>query len=494
MAVRSDLSAARHGSEKAGVLTRTPRQRESGLWNFLTWSFFIAQVVAAYQLTVSSAMAAEAAQDAGQSDASVDPETIAAAIAALNGIESAIEQLTGGVAGQSTDPGGAAVDMATDAPGRAVDADVAAEVADDGGSAHRAQSSGADVSEMDSSDGQQAALIDAGDGLGSVLGPVIDVVDNVLDTVIPPVGGLVGGLVDVLDPVVDGVVEPLAGVVGELVGALEPVLDAVVAPVAGLTKTLVGSLEPVLDPLLSPVLGLTESVIELAEPLLDPILVPAVGVIEEVLQSLDPVIDPVTGLASSLTAPLGDALSPVVEAAAEVLAPVTSVVNDLTSPLEGIADTVLSPLAPVVAPLIEPLLGPVTGQLSILDGLSGDAPADSGGAQGISLSQLLDLGVGGGPIVLDAVGATAESAPGLPVVSNLDDLFSGGTYTEYNLALQSGSTTADGLGASLDESLDALVANLDAGALLSVDTSEQTTGTGGGLSSVLGGGLRFDWL
>jgi hypothetical protein len=380
------------------------------------------------------------------------------------------------------------VAVASDEAAHNVDADTVAEVAENAGRASGSEQYGMSqtVSDASAAEASPDVLLGAGEGLG----PVLDVVDNVLDSVVPPVGALVGGLVDVLDPVLDGVIAPVAGIAGDLVAALEPVLDAVVAPVAGLTESLVGSLEPVLDPLLTPVVGLAGSVIELADPVLDQILVPAAGVIEEVLQSLDPVIDPITGLASSLTAPLGDALSPVVEAAADVLAPVLPVVNQLTAPLEDIADTVLSPLASVVAPLTEPLLGPITSQLSILDGLSGDASGDAGGAQGISLSQLLDLGVGGGPIVLDAAGATAGS---LPVVGNLDDLFSGGTYTEYSLALQAGSTTAEGLGASLDESLDTLVANLDVGALLSVDTNEQTANSGG-LSSVLGGGLRIDWL
>ena len=370
-----------------------------------------------------------------------------------------------------------------------MDADTTVEAAEDGGRTHK--SDGAATSREGSSEIDAPTLVVAPDGgVGSVLEPVIDVVDGVLGGVIPPVGGLVGGLVDALDPVVDGIVAPVAGIAGELVGALDPVLDGVVAPVADLVETLVGGLEPVLDPLLAPVTGLAGSVIELAEPVLDVVLVPAAGVIEEVLQSLDPVIDPVTALASSIVAPLGDALSPVVEAAAEVIAPVTPLVNELTAPLEDIADTLLSPLAPVVAPLTEPLLGPITGQLSILDGLTGDAPEGSGGAQGIGLSQLLDIGVGGGPIMLDAPATTG----GLPVLGGIDDLFSGGKYTEYNIALQGTVPSPDGLAGSVADSLDALVPNLDAGALLSAETSEQTASAGGGLSSILGGGLRIDWL
>jgi hypothetical protein len=490
MDVRSEVAAELGAPGKANVLARTPRQREKGLWNFLTWSFFMAQVVAAHQLTVASAIAAEAAQDATASEAAVDPEAVAAAIAALNAFDGMDEQLSGGLALQSTDPGSAKVAAVADVPRHTVDADTTAEISEDGGRTHKSDI--AATSQEGSSEIDALTLVVAPDGgVGSVLEPVIDVVDDVLDGVIPPVGGLVGGLVDVLDPVVDGVIAPVAGIAGDLVAALDPVLDGLVTPVAALTETLVGSLEPVLDPLLAPVTGLAGSVIELAEPVLDAVLVPAAGVIEEVLQSLDPVIDPVTGLASSIVAPLGDAVSPVVEAVAEVIAPVVPVVNQLTAPLEDIADTLLSPLAPVVAPLAEPLLGPITSQLSILDGLSGDATEGAGGAQGIGLSQLLDIGVGGGPIVLDG---TPAAASGLPVLGGLDDLFSGGKYTEYNLALQGSATLSEGVGASVADSLDALVSNLDVGSLLSVEASEQTASAGGGLSSVLGGGLRFDWL
>lgn len=488
MDVRSDVATEPGAHGKASALARPPRQREKGLWNFLTWSFFIAQVVAAHQMAVSNAMAAEAAQDAGASEAAVDPEAVAAAIAALNAFEGMDEQLSGGLALQSTEPGSAKIAAVADAPRHSVDADTTVEAAEDGGRTHK--SDGAATSQEGSSEIDAPIIVAAPDGgVGSVLEPVIDGVDGVLGGVIPPVGGLVGGLVDVLDPVVD--VAPVVGIAGELVGALDPVLDGVVAPVADLVETLVGGLEPVLDPLLAPVTGLAGSVIELAEPVLDVVLVPAAGVIEEVLQSLDPVIDPVTGLASSIVAPLGDALSPVVEAAAEVVAPVTPLVNELTAPLEDIADTLLSPFAPVVAPLTEPLLGPITGQLSILDGLTGDAPEGSGGAQGIGLSQLLDIGVGGGPIMLDAAPATTG---GLPVPGGIDDLFSGGKYTEYSIALQGTVPSPDGLAGSVADSLDALVSNLDAGALLSAETSEQTASAGGGLSSILGGGLRIDWL
>lgn len=490
MDVRSDVATELGAPGKAGALVRPPRQREKGLWTFLTWSFFMAQVVAAHQMAVSNAMAAEAAQDAGASEAAVDPEAVAAAIAALNAFEGMDEQLSGGLALQSTDAGGAKVAAVADALRHTMDADTTAEIAEDSGRTQQGEISGA-LQDVSSEIDAPTLVLDPDGGLGSVLEPVIDVVDGVLDGVIPPVGGLVGGLTDVLHPVVDGVIAPVAGLVGGLVDALDPVLDGVVAPVADLAEALVGGLEPVLDPLLAPVTALAGSVIELAEPVLNSVIVPAADVIEEVLQSLDPVIDPVTGLASSITSPLGDALSPAVDAAADLIAPLVPVVNQLTAPLEDIADTLLSPLAPVVAPLTEPLLGPITGQLSILDGLTGDAPEGSGGAQGIGLSQLLDIGVGGGPILLDAAPATTG---GLPVLGGIDDLFSGGKYTEYNIALQGAVPSPDGLAGSVADSLDALVSNLDAGALLSAETSEQTASAGGGLSSILGGGLRIDWL
>lgn len=256
MDVRSDVATGLAAPGKAGALARPPRQREKGQWTFLTWSFFMAQIVAAHQMAVASAQAAEAAQDAAASDAAVDPEAVAAAIAALNAFEGMDEQLSGGLALQSTDPGTAKVAAVADAPRHAIASDTIAEIAEDGASAQKGQINGA---VQEASGEVDAPTLVLGPGVGSVLEPVIDVVDDVLEGVIPPVGGLVGGLVDVLDPVVDGVVAPVAAIAGELVGALDPVLDGVVAPVAALTETLVGSLEPVLDPLLAPVTGLAAS-------------------------------------------------------------------------------------------------------------------------------------------------------------------------------------------------------------------------------------------
>ncbi len=655
----AEMKKERLAAGKAGVLERSPRQREKGLWNFLTWSFFMAQVVAAHQMLTSSAMAGEAPQDAAHGEAAVDPQAVAAAIAALNGIESAIEQVTGSAIAQSTPVGGVNVAAGGDGARHAMDTEVSGEIAEEAGRSLRADSYGAlkDVTGSASDiDTPTVIVVDPGGGVGPILDPVIEIVDDVRDGVLPPVigvggevldpvveivdtvvdevvapvvGGLVdvidpvidgvvtpvigavedvvetlvpvvdgvvapvvdlaGGLVDALEPVVDGVVAPVAGVVdglvdvvdpvidgvvspvigaaedvvetlvpvvdgvvapvvdlagglvdvlepvvdgvvapvaevvgsvadaldpvadgvvapvasaaGDLIEALDPVLDTVVTPVADVADTLVGSLEPVVDPLLTPVMGLAGSVIELAEPVLEPIIVPSAEVIEDVLQSLEPALDPVTGLASSITSPLADAVSPIIEAVADVIEPVTPVVNDLTAPLEPLVDPLLSPVLEVVAPLTEPLLGPITSQLSILDGLSGgtsEGGDGSGGTQGINLSLVVDANISAGsPILVDTVAAVTDTLdlPSLPVVGGLDDLFSGGAYTEYNLALQADvGASSEGFGASVAASLDTLGSNLDIGALLSADTSEQTTSTGGGLSSILGGGCRFDWL
>jgi hypothetical protein len=115
-------------------------------------------------------------------------------------------------------------------------------------------------------------------------------------------------------------------------------------------------------------------------------------------------------------------LDPVVE---QVVAPVVQVLDPI---VEQVVAPVVQALDPVVAPVIEaldPLLAPV---------------ADIVGGP---LASLLGLDPGGGaPIIMTPVVAASSGSldfEGAPAVGPLvlDDLFSGGNYTDYNLALQS---------------------------------------------------------
>lgn len=328
-------SSSRADAKEAAAKGPASKQREKGLWNFLTWSFFISHIVAAQQVAAASAMAAEAsADDAGRTGAQPADAPIAVGAAAQSDFERADVQQTVAPPTQSLDPGAPTpVVLADQTP-----APEHAEAFDDA-AAHgvpRGQHTVADLAEKSASS-DSAQLLEAPE-LG-----------HVLDQVLDPVTDVLGGVVHVVDTVVDPLVAPVVGLVGDVVESLDPILDQVVSPVAGLAG----------------------SVIELVEPLLDPIIMPTAAVLEEVLQALDPVIDPVTGIAAGATALLGEAIEPVTALVGDVVEPLVPVINDLTAPIGEVISPLLAPLGSVLAPVTAPLLGPIADGISLLDPLTG---------------------------------------------------------------------------------------------------------------------------
>lgn len=293
-------------------------RREKGLWSFLTWSFFLSQVVAAEHAAAGSAQSAGADDKAQTSDTTAGqaaqksflpldpvatPETPEDAQRVLTQA-AALEAGPHAVAPKALGEGAASV--AHGSPD------------DDLPAGHHATAAAFAVD-------SESAGPDAGEGsatLESVVDPLVDVV-----------GGVVGGVVDLLDPLVDGV----APVLGGVIDLLDPVVDGVVAPLLGNVQQIA-----------APVLGLVDDI-------------------------------------------AGDLLEPVTQAAA----PVLGLVNDLTGDLLG------------------------DGPLSALLGLGSET------AESISTAP-----IAAGSSSLDFQQAPAAAA------SLLDELFSGGRYTDYNLALQ----------------------------------------------------------
>jgi hypothetical protein len=302
---------------------------------------------------------------------------------------------------------------------------------------------------------------------------VVQTLDPVLETVVAPLTGAVGAVVGALEPVVESVVAPVAGLVGEVVQTLDPVLETVVAPLTSAVGGVVGTLDPILEQVVAPVGGITGGVIELVEPIVEQTIVPAAGVLEEVLQSLDPVMDPVTGLAAEAG----------------------TVFGEVGTTVSGLGASLVEPLGPVINEIAAPPGGP----LALFDpGV--EAFEQFGGSSPDPLATLLGLGSGGTPIVLAPVTAAAGSISfqSLPVPDGLNELFSSGSYTEYNLALQS-ATSAEApqpaltVGATLQNALSAL----EPAALVNADPEEGTQGAvNGNLTSVLeSGGLHgLGWL
>jgi hypothetical protein len=448
------------GPEAAAAVKRPAHQREKGLWNFLTWSFFISQIVAAHHLTSSSAHAAEATDDKGSADTALDVAAGPDALAALAFLDPADLQQAIAMAAKSINAGQVAtgldgllgVETHADEEGASVGARTA--VPDE---EPTPQVASAAAVGGDSPGGESDAT---GAMAGTVIGPVVGEVLDLLDPILDPVITIVGDVAGVLDPVVDGVVAPVLGAVEGLVDALDPLLDGLVAPVAGLAGGLVEALEPVLEGVVAPVAGLVETL----EPVLDGIVAPIAGLAGGVAEVLEPVLEGVVAPVASLTGGIAETLGPV---------------------LGGVSDPIASIVTGAAAPIGDPV-----GEL--FDALAGEG-TEAGGSLASTLSA---LGLTGGSSgVIEAV---TGSGGGLLGAGGLDDLFSGGGYTDYNLALQTGASGSTGTADSAGTALDPTAADLDLGALIQLGSDENEPEAAGlNLGAILGGGgprLEWHWL
>ena len=362
---------------------RLAERREKGLWSFLTWSFFLSQVVTMEQASAAEAQAGGTGDEAGPTS---DPAAGQAARNAFLPVEAAMlaelqeagpQATTQSLAQQATAP----IALLAGAPGEAAVATVPDSTDEFAGTR---QTSAAPDTEAASK-----SLIAAAPDLGAAAPPSMggpsgeDHLPSTgpadVDPLIGPIVGIVGDVVQVLDPVVQQVVAPVLGMVGDVVGdvmqMLDPVLEQVVAPVLGMVGDVVGDVVQMLDPVVQQVVA------------------PVLGMVGEVAGDVVQVLDPV----------LEQVIAPVFDGAGEVL-------GDAVHALNPVLDQVIAPVADVLG-----------GPLGSLLGLGSD---------------------GGAPIVMAAVVASSGSidfeagpaAGSLP----LDDLFSGGGYSDYNLTLQAG--------------------------------------------------------
>jgi hypothetical protein len=139
---------------------------------------------------------------------------------------------------------------------------------------------------------------------------------------------------------------------------------------------------------------------------IDEAVAPVVAAVADVTETLEPVIDEAVAPVVAAVADVTETLEPVID---EAVAPVVAAVADVTETLEPVIDE-------AVAPVIE--------TASELTGTLGDATDPLSGA----LADAGEVLASGGSVELEE----------LPVVSDitLDDLFSGGGYTDYGLELQ----------------------------------------------------------
>ena len=395
------------------TLVQPPPHKERALWNFLTWSFFIAQVLAAEQFIGAQAKAA------GSLDLS-SPESSAADavpkldLASLEGDASTPDDVRQSFGGRLDDLsfqslklgqfGGTVIDLDSISVARVEDVSQSISVA--GYNAEAASSSNGDIPLPDTL--VDVVVPDILDVVGDTTGPLLDTVEDIVATLTDIVGGITDPLLDTVGDVVqiaDDVLEPVADVVAALTDPLGDVVHDILNPVTDVVATLTDPLGDVIHDVLNPV---TDVVATLTDTLDD--------VAHDIL-------NPVTDVVATLTDPLGDVVY-------DVLNPVTGVVADLTEPLDNVAHDVLNPVAA--------LLG------------TGDDPVDA--AQDILAS--------GGDLALPTVN-----------LAGLDDLFDNGRYTDYGIELQVNGplpdtanvtdTVADVAADTVDQTVDVVTSPLD---------------------------------
>jgi hypothetical protein len=380
-------------ARKQGMAHPTP-QRERGLWSFLTWSFFLSQIAAGSAFIGNAAKAAEAFDGSNRDSNNSGSETAAKALPGADAQALSFEDASSNDAHGATAAQGHA-NLATGPYAADVIAATESVIAPQSGEMDDFAASGitAAAGDSEASIPPTAPLIDMdttpGPVVGDVLTPVLETVGDVADSL----GDLLG---DSLAPVVE--------TVEDLVGVLTPVVDQVFAPVEAITETVADVLNPIVDQVLSPVLAVADGVLDAAAPLIDAVAAP----VDALLAIADPMLDT---LVDPLIAPAGDIV--------DALTPVLEPVLDAAAPLVDAVQPVLEPVVDALSPVLTPVVGMLDDHL----------PLNIGG------TGLLDSLLGNSESV-DAIASPGQiefPAINLPVVN---EIFQGGTYTEYGVALQ----------------------------------------------------------
>jgi hypothetical protein len=168
--------------------------------------------------------------------------------------------------------------------------------------------------------------------------------------------------------------------------------------------------------------------------LVDNAVLPLTDTIAELVQTLtgtvDDLVGSIDGLLDNAVAPLTDALDTIVEGTVSAL---LANVDDLAGSLGHGLGEVAAPLTGTIDDVVETLDSTVGAAAPALTGLVSGLTGGPGGQGENNSGPLQDAVASSGQIVFKA----------LPVVDDLggdlglDNLFSGGGYTDYNLALRS---------------------------------------------------------
>jgi hypothetical protein len=218
------------------TLLQMPPHKERALWNFLTWSFFIAQVLAAEQFLGAQANAAE--------DLTLHPPDPAAAAALSAGLLAAADATSNATEDPRSSPG-ASLDDVFASPfelgqfyGSVIDLDRLSAERTDGSSQSMSVAGYAAAGAAVTGDAGQDVVVEVGPDLLDLLdhpaGPLLQTVEDVVAT---------------LDGILGAITNPLLGTAGNLVHALGGAVHDALAPVTALVDDLT---QPVNDILALP--------------------------------------------------------------------------------------------------------------------------------------------------------------------------------------------------------------------------------------------------
>jgi hypothetical protein len=234
------------------TLVQAPPHKERALWNFLTWSFFLAQVLAAEQFIGAQARASETLDLSSSDQATAMAAPPLDALAALDGAGNLEEDprlspatTLDDVFAQSLKLGqfdGSVVDLDAIAAGRTEDVSQSISVAT---AASEAFSPGDATGGLIPGSVVDVVIPDLLDVIGDTTGPLLDSVEDI----VVALTGLVGSITDPLLGTVGGVVHAVDDVVQDVLALPGRLLDGSASPVTALldiTDDLAGTTHDVL--------------------------------------------------------------------------------------------------------------------------------------------------------------------------------------------------------------------------------------------------------
>lgn len=225
------------------TLVQPPPHKERALWNFLTWSFFLAQVLAAEQFIGARANAAESPDlKAPESTAALAASDLQS-LAVPDGTIGAVDDVRSGLSGGLDDVFGQSVKLG-DFGGSAIDIDYAAlaQREDFSQSISAGGYGGTDAGPSLSGDTPVDLVVDVVvpdilEVIGDVTGPLLETVEDIVATLTGIVGGITDPLLDTVGNivhVVDDLLEPVTDLVADLTQPLGDVVHDVLTPVTAL--------------------------------------------------------------------------------------------------------------------------------------------------------------------------------------------------------------------------------------------------------------------